>query len=190
LKTTENISNILEVLPSSPGVYRYFDSKGVIIYVGKAKNLKNRVRSYFNSKNLENKKTRVLVSKIVDIQYIVTPTEYDALLLENTLIKKHQPRYNILLKDDKTYPYICIKKERFPRIFSTRYVIKDKSDYFGPYSSPRIMKIILSLIKEIYQIRSCSFNLSKENVEAKKFKVCLDFHLKKCLGPCEGFQSE
>ena len=190
MKTTENISNILEVLPSSPGVYRYFDSKGVIIYVGKAKNLKNRVRSYFNSKNLENKKTRVLVSKIVDIQYIVTPTEYDALLLENTLIKKHQPRYNILLKDDKTYPYICIKKERFPRIFSTRYVIKDKSDYFGPYSSPRIMKIILSLIKEIYQIRSCSFNLSKENVEAKKFKVCLDFHLKKCLGPCEGFQSE
>jgi excinuclease ABC subunit C len=190
MKTTENISNILGVLPSSPGVYRYFDSKGVIIYVGKAKNLKNRVRSYFNSKNLDNKKTRVLVSKIVDIKYIVTPTEYDALLLENTLIKKHQPRYNILLKDDKTYPYICIKKERFPRIFSTRNVIKDKSDYFGPYSSPRIMKIILSLIKEIYQIRSCSLNLSKDNIEAKKFKVCLDYHLKKCLGPCEGFQSE
>lgn len=190
MKKSDHISNILSILPSSPGVYRYFDSKGVIIYVGKAKNLKNRVRSYFNSKNLDSKKTRVLVSKIVDIKYIVTPSEYDALLLENTLIKKHQPRYNILLKDDKTYPYICIKNERFPRIFSTRNVIKDKSDYFGPYSNPRVMKIILSLIKEIYQIRSCKFNLSKENIEAGKFKVCLDYHIGKCLGPCEGFETE
>ncbi|MEN8929402.1 MAG: excinuclease ABC subunit UvrC [Flavobacteriales bacterium] len=190
MKKSENITNILGVLPDSPGVYRYFDSKGVIIYVGKAKNLKNRVRSYFNSKNLDSKKTRVLVSKIADIKYIVTPTEYDALLLENTLIKKHQPRYNILLKDDKTYPYICVKKERFPRIFSTRNVFKDGSDYFGPYSNGRVMKVILALIKEIYQIRSCSFNLSTQNVEDKKFKVCLDYHIKKCLGPCENLQSE
>ena len=190
MEIAENIKNILSILPDSPGVYQYFDSKEKIIYVGKAKNLKNRVRSYFNSKKHESNKTRVLVSKISNIKYIVVPTEYDALLLENSLIKKHQPRYNILLKDDKTFPYICIKNERFPRIFYTRRVIKDKSDYFGPYSNVRVMKIILALIKEIYPIRSCSFNLSQENIEQGKFKVCLDYHIKKCLGPCEGFQSE
>lgn len=190
MKIKENITNVLKILPDSPGVYRYYDNKGKIIYVGKAKNLKNRVRSYFNTKKHVYAKTQVLVSKIVEIKYIVTPTEYDALLLENTLIKKHQPRYNILLKDDKTYPYICIKKERFPRVFSTRNVIKDGSEYFGPFTSPKVVRIVLNLIKEIYPIRSCNFNLSKENIEQKKFKVCLDYHIKKCLGPCEGFQSE
>ena len=190
MKTNENITNILKVLPDSPGVYRYYDNKGTIIYVGKAKKLKNRVRSYFNSKKHIDNKTRVLVSKIEDIQYIVTPTEYDALLLENSLIKKHQPRYNILLKDDKTYPYICIKKERFPRVFSTRNVIKDGSEYFGPFTNVKVVRIVLNLIKEIYPIRSCNFNLSSQNIEDKKFKVCLDYHIKKCLGPCEAYQSE
>ncbi len=190
MEIKENIANVLKILPDSPGVYRYYDKKGTIIYVGKAKNLKNRVRSYFNTKKHQYAKTKVLVSRIQDIQYIVTPTEYDALLLENTLIKKHQPRYNILLKDDKTYPYICIKNERFPRIFSTRNLIKDKSEYFGPFTNVKVVRIVLNLIKEIYPIRSCNFNLSKENVDAGKFKVCLDYHIKKCLGPCEGFQSE
>lgn len=190
MKNKEHIENILKILPDSPGVYRYYDSKGNIIYVGKAKNLKNRIRSYFNTKKHQYAKTKVLVNKIVDIQYIVTPTEYDALFLENTLIKKHQPRYNILLKDDKTYPYICVKNERFPRIFSTRNLIKDKSEYFGPFTNPKVVRIVLNLIKEIYPIRSCNFNLSQENIEGKKFKVCLDYHIKKCLGPCEGMQSE
>jgi len=189
LEINKNIQQILKVIPSSPGIYQYFDSAEKIIYVGKAKNLKNRVRSYFNSNKQHNTKTKVLVSKIVNIKYVITQTEYDALLLENSLIKKYQPRYNILLKDDKTYPWICIKNERFPRIFSTRRIIKDKSDYFGPYSSVRIMKTILHLIKEIYPIRTCKYNLSSENIENKKFKVCLDYHIKKCLGPCESFQS-
>ena len=189
LKTKEHINQILSIIPSSSGVYQYFDSNNTIIYVGKAKNLKNRVRSYFNSNKQHNAKTKVLVSKIDNIKYVVTSTEYDALLLENSLIKKHQPRYNILLKDDKTYPWICIKNEPFSRIFSTRRLIKDKSDYFGPYSSVRLMNTILHLIKEIYEIRTCKFNLSKENIENKKFKVCLDYHIKKCLGPCEKLQS-
>jgi len=189
LEINKNIQQILKVIPSSPGIYQYFDSAEKIIYVGKAKNLKNRVRSYFNSNKQHNAKTKVLVSKIANIKYVITQTEYDALLLENSLIKKYQPRYNILLKDDKTYPWICIKNERFPRIFSTRRVIKDKSDYFGPYSSVRIMKNILNLIKEIYPIRTCKYNLSSENIENKKFKVCLDYHIKKCLGPCENLQS-
>ncbi len=190
MELKENIANILKILPDSPGVYRYYDNKGVIIYVGKAKNLKNRVRSYFNTKKHQYAKTKVLVSKIVDIKYIVTPTEYDALLLENTLIKKHQPRYNILLKDDKTYPYICVKNERFPRVFSTRNVYKDKSEYFGPFTNVKLVRIILNLIKEIYPIRNCKFNLSKENVGGGKFKVCLEYHLKNCLGPCENLHSE
>ena len=190
MELKKNIANIIKILPDSPGVYRYYDNKGTIIYVGKAKNLKNRVRSYFNTKKHEYAKTKVLVSRIRDIQYIVTPSEYDALLLENTLIKKHQPRYNILLKDDKTYPYICIKNERFPRVFSTRNVVKDKSEYFGPFTNVKVVRIVLNLINEIYQIRSCNFNLSADNIEQKKFKVCLDYHIKKCLGPCEAFQSE
>jgi excinuclease ABC subunit C len=190
LEISKNIAAILATLPNNPGVYQYFDKNTKIIYVGKAKNLKNRVRSYFKTKKHESAKTKVLVKKIIDIKYIVTPTEYEALLLENSLIKKHQPRYNILLKDDKTYPWICIKNERFPRIFSTRTLVKDKSDYFGPYSSLRTMKTILELIKELYPIRSCAFNLSEENIKQGKFKVCLDYHLRKCLGPCEGFQNE
>ena len=189
MKKRDHIENILKILPDSPGVYRYFDSKEKIIYVGKAKNLKNRVRSYFNTKKHDYAKTRVLVSRIHDIKYIVTSNEYDALLLENTLIKKHQPRYNILLKDDKTYPYICIKKERFSRVFLTRNRIKDGSEYLGPFTSVKVVKILLNLIKEIYPIRSCNYNLSQENIDAEKFKVCLDYHLGKCLGPCEGFQS-
>lgn len=190
MKTTDNISAILATLPSNPGVYQYYDKNAKIIYVGKAKNLKNRVKSYFNNKKHESAKTKVLVKRIHDIKYIVTPTEYDALLLENSLIKKHQPKYNIQLKDDKTYPWICIKNERFPRIFSTRNVKKDKSEYFGPYSSVRIMNIVLELVKELYPIRSCTLNLAQDSIDDGKFKVCLDYHIKKCLGPCEGFQSE
>ena len=179
----------IKSLPSSPGVYQYFDKNEVIIYVGKAKNLKKRVASYFN-KNHENGKTRVLVKKIVSIKHIVVETETDALLLENNLIKKYQPPYNVLLKDDKTYPWVCIKKERFPRIFLTRNVIKDGSEYFGPYASTRTAKALLDLIKELYSIRTCKYDLSKEKVAAKKYKVCLEYHLGNCKAPCENFQSE
>jgi len=185
----EHINNILKTLPEKPGVYQHFDSNGVLIYVGKAKNIKKRVSSYFN-KNLDSGKTRVLVSKIADIQYIVTPNELEALLLENNLIKENQPRYNVLLKDDKTYPWICIKKEPFPRIFSTRRVIKDGSEYYGPYPSGRVMKTLLDLIKQLYTLRTCSLSLTQENIKARKFKVCLEYHLKNCLGPCEGLQTE
>ena len=187
------MSNALEIqiksLPNSPGVYQYFDANDVIIYVGKAKNLKKRVASYFN-KNHENGKTRVLVKKIVSVKHIVVETETDALLLENNLIKKYQPKYNVMLKDDKTYPWICIKKERFPRIFLTRNVVKDGSEYFGPYTSIRTAKALLDLIKELYLLRTCKFDLSKEKVAAKKYKVCLEYHLGNCKAPCENLQSE
>ena len=179
----------IKSLPNSPGVYQYFDKNEVIIYVGKAKNLKKRVASYFN-KNHENGKTRVLVKKIVAIKHIVVDTETDALLLENNLIKKYQPRYNVMLKDDKTYPWICIKKERFPRVFLTRNVIKDGSEYFGPYTSIRTAKALLDLIKELYSLRTCKYDLSKEKVAAKKYKVCLEYHLGNCKAPCENLQSE
>jgi excinuclease ABC subunit C len=187
------MSNALEIqiksLPNSPGVYQYFDANDVIIYVGKAKNLKKRVASYFN-KNHENGKTKVLVKKIVSVKHIVVETETDALLLENNLIKKYQPKYNVMLKDDKTYPWICIKKERFPRIFLTRNVVKDGSEYFGPYTSIRTAKALLDLIKELYLLRTCKFDLSKEKVAAKKYKVCLEYHLGNCKAPCENLQSE
>ncbi|MGY6649351.1 excinuclease ABC subunit UvrC [Wenyingzhuangia sp. IMCC45574] len=179
----------VSVLPNTPGVYQYFDKEGTIIYVGKAINLKKRVSSYFN-KNHDDAKTRILVSKICDIKHIVVATETDALLLENSLIKKHQPKYNVLLKDDKTYPWICIKKERFPRVFVTRKMIKDGSEYFGPYTNVKTAYALLDLIKELYQIRSCNFDLSANNIAVGKFKVCLDYHIKKCKGPCEAFQSE
>jgi excinuclease ABC subunit C len=179
----------LKTLPNSPGVYQYFDADGKILYVGKAKNLKKRVASYF-TKNHENGKTKVLVKKIVSIKHIVVPTETDALLLENNLIKKHQPRYNVLLKDDKSYPWICLKKERFPRIFSTRRVIKDGSEYFGPYTSMKTVSTLLDLIKGLYQLRTCNYDLSKAKVEAGKYKVCLEYHLGNCKGPCEGLQTE
>ena len=171
------------------GVYQYYDKENIILYVGKAKNLKKRVASYF-TKNHENAKTRILVNKIVSIKHIVVETETDALLLENNLIKKYQPRYNIMLKDDKTYPWICIKKERFPRVFMTRRVIKDGSEYFGPYTNVRTVKVLLDLIRELYTLRTCNYDLSREKIIAKKYKVCLEYHLGNCNGPCQDFQEE
>ena len=189
-KTKEHIAQFLKTLPNSAGVYQYYDKEDAILYVGKAKNLKRRVSSYFHKEHTDYGKTRVLVSKIERIAYIVVASEVDALLLENNLIKKLQPRYNVMLKDDKTYPWICIKKERFPRVFSVRNVVKNGSEYFGPYSSSRAMRVLLELIKQLYPLRSCTFNLSQENIENGKFKVCLDYHIKKCLGACESKQSE
>ena len=178
----------IQTLPDNPGVYQYYDKEGKILYVGKAKNLKKRVQSYF-TKNHDNYKTSVLVKKIVAIKHIVVPTETDALLLENNLIKKLQPRYNVLLRDDKTYPWICIKNERFPRIFSTRKMIKDGSEYFGPYTSFKTVHTILDLIKELYPLRTCNYDLSKANIDSGKFKVCLEYHIGNCKGPCEGYES-
>lgn len=179
----------IKTLPSKPGVYQYFDKEDKILYIGKAKNLKKRVSSYF-TKTHENGKTRVLVKKICSIKHIVVDTETDALLLENNLIKKYQPRYNVMLKDDKTYPWICIKKERFPRIFLTRNVIKDGSEYYGPYTSVRTVKVLLDLIKELYQLRTCNFFLSEKNIENKKYKLCLEYHIGNCKAPCESKQTE
>ena len=179
----------LKTLPDSPGVYQYYDKEDIILYVGKAKNLKKRVASYF-TKNHENAKTRILVNKIVSVKHIVVETETDALLLENNLIKKYQPRYNIMLKDDKTYPWICIKKERFPRVFMTRRVIKDGSEYFGPYTNVRTVKVLLDLIRELYPLRTCNYDLSRDKIIAKKYKVCLEYHLGNCNGPCQDFQEE
>lgn len=186
---SENLKLQVQTLPNLPGVYQYYDKEDGLLYVGKAKDLKKRVSSYFN-KNHDSGKTRVLVSKIRSIKHIVVATETDALLLENNLIKKYQPKYNVMLKDDKTYPWICIKKERFPRIFLTRKVIKDGSEYFGPYTSIRTAKALLDLIKELYQLRSCNFDLSESNIQNGKYKVCLDYHIGNCKGPCEGFQDE
>ena len=183
-----SFSFILKNLPEKSGVYTYFDQNGTIIYVGKAKNLKKRVESYFN-KNQTNNKVRILVSKIVDIKYTVVDNEYEALLLENNLIKKHQPKYNVLLKDDKTYPWICIPKEDFPRILITRKKNNISALYFGPYSSVKSMQLILEIIREIYPIRTCKLNLNQENISKNKFKVCLDYHIKKCKAPCVGFQN-
>ena len=189
MSISESIELQLKTLPNAPGVYQYFDKDTKIIYVGKAKDLKKRVASYF-TKTHENGKTRVLVKKIVHIKHIVVNTETDALLLENNLIKKHKPRYNVLLKDDKSYPWICIKKERFPRVFMTRNVIKDGSEYFGPYTSVRTVKVLLDLIKDLYPLRTCSFDLSEKSIEEGKYKVCLEYHLKNCKGACEGLETE
>ena len=189
MSISESIELQLKTLPNAPGVYQYFDKDNKIIYVGKAKDLKKRVASYF-TKTHENGKTRVLVKKIVHIKHIVVNTETDALLLENNLIKKHKPRYNVLLKDDKSYPWICIKKERFPRVFMTRNVIKDGSEYFGPYTSVRTVKVLLDLIKDLYPLRTCSFDLSEKSIEEGKYKVCLEYHLKNCKGACEGLETE
>ena len=186
---SKKVELLLKVIPSNPGVYQYFDKDENIIYVGKAKNLKKRVSSYFNKEH-DDAKTRILVRKIENIEYIVVDTELDALLLENNLIKKYKPKYNILLKDDKTYPWICIKKERFPRVFLTRNMIKDGSEYFGPYASVRMANALLSLIRELYQLRTCKFDLSKNNIQTGKFKVCLDYHIGKCKGACEEMQTE
>ena len=179
----------LKTLPESPGVYQYLDKKDVIIYVGKAKNLKKRVTSYF-TKNHDSGKTRVLVKNIVSINHIVVQTETDALLLENNLIKKYKPKYNVLLKDDKSYPWLCIKKERFPRIFMTRRFIKDGSEYFGPYTSVKTVKILLDLIKELYALRTCKYDLSREKINTNRYKVCLEYHLGNCLGSCEALETE
>jgi len=177
-------------LPETPGVYRYFDKDNKLIYVGKAKSLKKRVSSYFTKNHHENRKTAVMVSKIVRIEFTLVDSEFDALLLENSLIKKHQPRFNINLRDDKTYPFICIKNERFPRIFPTRNPVKDGSDYFGPYASVRIMHTMLDLIKSLYPTRNCTYVLSEANVAALKYKTCLEFQIGNCKGPCENLQSE
>lgn len=188
LNANEYLRGIVLNLPEKPGIYQYLNSEGTIIYVGKAKNLKKRVYSYFN-KNHEPGKTRVLVSKIVDIRYIVVNSEEDALLLENNLIKKYKPRYNVLLKDDKTYPSICVQNEYFPRVFKTRKIIRNGSSYYGPYSHLPSMYALLDLIKHLYPIRTCSLNLSPENIKAGKYNVCLEYHIKNCAGPCIELQT-
>ncbi len=190
MELSQHLQTLLKSLPEKPGVYQYYDADGKILYVGKAKSLKKRVYSYFSKDHFDSGKTRVLVSKIVDIRTIVVDTELDALLLENNLIKKYQPRYNVALKDDKTYPWICIKNERFPRVFPTRKVIKDGSEYFGPYPSGKVMHTLLDLVKSLYPRRTCNLALEPIAINNGKFKVCLEYHIKNCLGPCEGYQSE
>lgn len=189
MSTKPDIALQLQTLPNQPGVYQYFDKDQKLLYVGKAKNLKKRVSSYFN-KTHDNARLNVLVRKIVTIKHIVVETETDALLLENNLIKNLQPRYNILLRDDKTYPWICIKNERFPRVFSTRNLIKDGSEYFGPYTSGRTLHTLLDLIRELYPLRNCNYDLSVQNIKNGKYKVCLEYHIGNCLGPCEALESE
>lgn len=189
LKTSEYLKGIVSNLPEKPGIYQYLNAEGTIIYVGKAKNLKRRVNSYF-SKEHQPGKTRVLVSKIADIRYIVVNSEEDALLVENNLIKKYKPRYNVLLKDDKTYPSICVQNEYFPRVFKTRRIIRNGSSYYGPYSHAPSMHAVLDLIKHLYPLRTCNLNLSPENIRAGKFNVCLEYHIKNCAGPCIGLQSQ
>lgn len=184
-----NVELQLKTLPESPGVYQYFDKNGRILYVGKAKNLKKRVTSYF-TKNNDSHRIRVMVKKIHEIRHIVVSSETDALLLENNLIKKHQPRFNVMLKDDKTYPWICIKNERFPRVFPTRKLVKDGSEYYGPYTSFKTVNTLLELIKGLYQLRTCNYDLSEEKIRNGKYKVCLEYHLGNCLGPCEAYESE
>lgn len=188
LKANDYIKGIVSNLPENPGVYQYLDAEGNIIYVGKAKNLKRRVSSYFNREH-EPGKTRILVSKIIDIRYIVVKTEEDALLLENNLIKRYKPRYNVLLKDDKTYPCICVSNEYFPRVFKTRKIIRNGSSYYGPYSHLPSMHALLDLIKQLYPVRTCNLNLTPENIREGKFNVCLEYHIKNCCGPCVGLQT-
>ncbi len=187
-KNEEYIKSLVSVLPDKPGIYQYFDQSGKIIYVGKAKNLKKRVSSYFN-KNQQNRKTDLLVRSIADIRHMVVETEQDALLLENNLIKKYQPRYNIRLKDDKTYPWIVIKNEPFPRVFQTRNVIKDGSNYYGPYTSILTVRTLLEFFRKLYKLRNCKLNLSEEQISQGKFKVCLEYHIGNCLAPCIRKQS-
>lgn len=188
-ETEKHIKMILSILPDKPGCYQYFDEKGTIIYVGKAKNLKRRVSSYFNKEH-DNNKTRVLVKQIRDIKYIVVNTEEDALLLENNLIKQYRPRYNVLLKDDKTYPSITVKNEYFPRVFQTRNIVKDGSQYYGPYPSVYTAKVMLQMLKELYPLRTCKYPLTPESIAAGKYDVCLEYHIKRCKGPCAGLQSQ
>jgi excinuclease ABC subunit C len=186
---TEPLKNIIKNIPEKPGCYQYFDEKGTIIYVGKAKNLKKRVSSYFSKTHEDSPKTKILVSKIRDIKYIVVATEEDTFLLENNLIKQFKPRYNIMLKDDKTYPSIVIKNEYFPRIYQTRKIFKDGSLYFGPYTSVVAIRAMMEIIHKLYPIRTCKLNLAPENIAKGKYKVCLEYHIKRCKGPCEGLQN-
>lgn len=186
----DSLKAVIAQLPDSPGVYKFFNSEHIIIYVGKAKSLKKRVSSYFNKQSAYSRKTEKLVSEIRSIEFTLAESEFDALLLENNFIKQFQPRYNILLKDDKSFPFLCILDERFPRVISTRKFNPDNGEYFGPYTSVVSMNHVLELIRELYTIRTCSLDLSAENIEKKKFKTCLEFHLGNCLGPCEGLQSE
>jgi len=188
--TTNDFKKIADTIPREPGVYRFLDEDDVILYVGKAKVLRNRVASYFGDRKGRAHRTRVMVKNARRIIFTIVETEADALLLENTLIKKHQPRYNVMLKDDKSYSYICVKNERFPRVYITRRLIKDGSTYFGPYTSKYRLKIILELIKQLFPLRTCKYNLSEENIQSGKFKVCLEYHIKNCMGPCEGLESE
>ena len=184
-KNIDDLKSLISVLPHAPGIYQFFDNSNTIIYIGKAKDLRKRVYSYF-SKQHEHRKTALLVRNIVDIKHMVVATEQDALLLENNLIKKYQPRYNIRLKDDKSYPWICIKNEPFPRVFSTRHLVKDGSKYFGPYTSVYTVRTLLELFKSEYKLRTCNYNLSDENIKNGKYKVCLEYHIGNCTGPCEG----
>ena len=187
---TEDFKRIADTVPKSPGVYRFLDPEGSILYVGKAKNLRTRVSSYFGERRDRAHRTRVMVKHAARLEYTLVETETDALLLENALIKQHQPRYNVMLKDDKSYSFICIKKERFPRVFITRNVIRDGSTYFGPYTSKARLKIILDLIRQLFPLRTCPLHLAERDIEAGKFKVCLEYHIKNCQGPCEGLESE
>ncbi len=182
---TDNLQNKLKNIPTKPGIYQYFNANGKIIYIGKAKNLRNRVKSYFHEGRPVDAKTKAMVSKIVDVEFILVDSEAEALLLEDTLIKKHQPRYNILLKDDKSYPYIRVTKEEFPKIFMTRNVIRDGSRYFGPYTDLLNAKLLVKTIRNVFQVRTCNLALTKETIADNKYKICLDFHIDKCSGPCE-----
>jgi excinuclease ABC subunit C len=188
MQRDEQLSGIIKNLPEKPGIYQYFDDTGIIIYIGKAKSLKKRVSSYFNRDNQLDRKTLALVKNIADIKFIIVETELDALLLENNLIKKYQPKYNVMLKDGKTYPCIVIKNEEFPRVFPTRQIVKDGSNYFGPFASVKMMYTMLDLIKENYKLRNCNYNLSEKNITSNKFKVCLEYHIGNCKGPCESKQ--
>ena len=179
----------LKTLPTEPGVYRYYDKNNQLLYVGKAKNLKKRVMSYFNKK-LSGYKTKIMVGKIHHLETTIVPSEYDALILENNLIKEYQPFYNVMMKDDKSYPWLCIKNEHFPRIFLTRKRIKDGSEYYGPYAKIKPARVLLETIKQIYKIRSCGLNLSPEKIAEGKYRVCLEYHIKNCEGPCEGLELE
>ncbi len=185
----EDLKKTINYLPSTPGVYQFIDAHGKILYVGKAKNLRSRVSSYFNKKKHESFKTKTLTDQVKDIKCIVVENESDALLLENNLIKINQPKYNVLLKDDKTFPWICIKNEPFSRIYSTRKLVKDGSEYFGPYTSSFMVKTLLNLVRELYQIRTCNYNLTDENIKKGKYKICLEYHIGNCLGPCENLQN-
>jgi len=186
----EKLKLLISNFPSNPGVYQFIDERKAIIYIGKAKNLRKRVISYFSIEHHKNNKIKVLINKTRDIKFILVNSESDALLLENNLIKKYQPKYNILLKDDKTFPWICIKNEKFPRIFYTRNYLNDGSEYFGPYTSVVMVKTILGLIKKLYPLRNCRLDLSESKIKQKKYKACLEYHIGNCKGPCEALQTK